>query len=107
MGQSADGNKVDARLRDSSHRAQRDASRDLQQRATLWSHGTGPTDVFQRHIVKQDRVGAAGKRLLELGDRLTFDLHADGVWSEPPYALERLADRTSRRDMILLDQDTA
>ena len=73
MREGAHGDEVDAGLGDGADRLERDAAGGLELRPpggeldrTAQEHG--------RHVVEQDSVGAGGKRLADLVERVALDL---------------------------------
>jgi len=78
MRQRTDGNQVDARLRDRADGLERYAARNFELNFRSRER-TRFTDVLERHVVEQDRVGAGFKCFFKLRERLAFDFDFEGM----------------------------
>ena len=73
MRQRADGNEAGAGGGELRHPIEGDAAGDFRQHATMRA-GDGLADLFERQVIEKDRVGAGGKRLVDLREALRLDL---------------------------------
>src|SRR3984957_20463515 len=104
MGEPADGDEVDARLRNPPCGLGRNAARGLADRAVA-DHSDAALEIVQRHIVEEHGVDADAERLFELSERVDLDLDLDKVADIGAGAADSLRDRTRDRDVVVLDQN--
>ena len=57
------------------------------------------------HIVKHDDIHPAGQTLTHLFQGIGFHLNAQGMRNFPPQQRHRLGNRSTGRDVIILDED--
>src|SRR5579885_3920749 len=106
MRQRADRYQVHSRFGYRANRFERHAARNLELDVGAGAH-TRPPYVVKRHVVEQDGFRARRARFIDLRKRLALHLDEKRVWREAARALDGPGDRSCRRDVVVLDQDSA
>src|SRR4051794_4906823 len=101
MGERADGDEVDACLRNAADRLERDPTRRLG-RGAAGDQLHSVAELARRHVVEQDRLGSAFERGAYIVERLALDLHPQTV---PLSATHGFGDTACEPYVVVLDQD--
>jgi hypothetical protein len=104
MGESADGDEVNARLRDGSGRLQPQPSAGFQPGQGITTcHGRRRAEIGQVHVVEQDEPGAGVQGLTDLGQGVALHLERQPGRGRP-YGGDRRRDPARRRHVVVLYQ---